>query len=315
MTVSAAGPAELTEALALLYGPDDDVGHAFRMVARGELDPKDLFVARRDGAVIGAVFASRVPGGVAVVWPPRAGGDDPAIEDQLVAVALAHVTGAKVIQAFLPPEEAGRAAPLLRAGFRHATRVWEMVGPPGSGEPGCESPGRTRSGESSPPADARPALTQPGSRRVEIAVYRDCDPSTFHATLVRAHDESLDCPELHGRLTPDEVLAGYRDTAPDPGGWWLAVADDQPAGVLLMNGNELTFLGVVPEWRGKGVGRRLLEMALARTSGLTLVVDARNAPAIRLYRSAGLAFVGAREVFLYFPGLAAGTAVPKVCRS
>jgi ribosomal protein S18 acetylase RimI-like enzyme len=154
-----------------------------------------------------------------------------------------------------------------------------------------------------------------GASRLTAIRYTETDPAAFHAALIRAHDDSLDCPELHAVLTPDDVLAGYRDVAPDPAGWWLAVADDQPAGVLLLNGEELTFLGVVPEWRDKGVGRRMLELALEQAPALSLVVDARNAPAIQLYKSAGLDVVGAREVFLHFPGPAAGTTGPKVGRS
>jgi len=146
-----------------------------------------------------------------------------------------------------------------------------------------------------------------GASRLTAIAYTDSDPSRFHATLVRSHDDSLDCPELHGLLTPDEMLAGYRDVAPDPAGWWLAVGDDRPAGVLLLNGSELTFLGVVPESRGRGVGRRLLELAFEQAPDLTLIVDARNTPAIRLYQSAGLEVVGAREVFLDFPASAADT--------
>jgi ribosomal protein S18 acetylase RimI-like enzyme len=93
------------------------------------------------------------------------------------------------------------------------------------------------------------------------------------------------------------------------------VADDQPAGVLLLNGDELTFLGVLPERRGQGVGRHLLNRALRQTSALSLIVDARNGPAVQLYRSAGLDVVGAREVFLDFPPPAAGTTAPKGRRS
>jgi ribosomal protein S18 acetylase RimI-like enzyme len=291
MTITAVEPPELAAALALLSGSDGDAGHAFRLAARGELNASDVLVARRDGAIIGAVFASRVPGGVAIVWPPRAVDGAPAVEDELANAALKHVAGAKVVQSFLPPEESGRATPLLRVGFRHVTRVWQMTAR------------RVRVERFT----AASGLTEVG--------YLNYDPSTFHATLVRAHDDSLDCPELHGLLSQDEMLAGYRDSAPDGSGWWLAVADNRPAGVLLLNGNEVTFLGVVPEWRGRGVGRRLLGLALERADGLTLIVDARNTPAIRLYQSAGLEFVGAREVFLYFPGPAAGTTDPSACRS
>ena len=285
MTVAPVDPAELADAFALVYGPGGDTGHAFRMIARGELNPGDVLVARRDGVMVGAVFASRLPGGVAVIWPPRAAGDDPAIEDELTAAALGHVAGVKAVQTLLPAEDVGLAGPLVRAGFRHVTRVWQMAAPAPDGEP-----------------------------RLTANPYPDCDPATFRVTLSRAHDASLDCPELHGLLTPDELLASYRDAA-DPTGWWLAVADDQPAGVLLLNGNDLTFLGVVPEFRGRGVGRFLFDLALRQSPTLSLIVDARNAPAFQLYRSAGLEVVGAREVFLHFPPPAAGTTVPKGRRS
>ena len=111
------------------------------------------------------------------------------------------------------------------------------------------------------------------------------------------------------------MLASYRDATADPPTWWLALADDRPAGVLLLSGDELTFLGVVPEFRGRGVGRFLLDLALRQSPALSLIVDARNAPAFQLYRSAGLEVVGAREVFLYFPPPAAGTTGPKGRRS
>ena len=310
MTVAPVAPAKLADALALLYGPgaNEDLGHAFRLVARGELNPADVLVARRDEELVGAVFASRVPGGLAVIWPPRAVGDDATTKDALTTAALEHVSGAKAVQAFLPPQDIEWASPLQRAGFRHVTRVWQMATPTGDGELG-----RVIAGSASRlPLPTHPALTRPGSPLIEFVAYPYADPSTFHTTLLRAHDDSLDCPELHGLLSQDEFLASYRDSAPDPAQWWLALVDKSPGGVLLMNGDELTFLGVVPERRGQGIGRYLLELALGQSSTLTLIVDARNSPAFRLYRAGGLEVVGAREVFLYLPPLAAGKFDPRV---
>ena len=128
MTITPVRPAELADAFALLYGPgaDADVGHAFGLVARGELNPNDILVAHRDGALIGAVFASRLPGGVAVVWSPRAVGDDLTLEDALTAAALGHVAGAKAVQAFLPPEEGGE---LLAACTKHDLKTVFIVAP------------------------------------------------------------------------------------------------------------------------------------------------------------------------------------------
>lgn len=266
MTVTPAATADLAAALGLLCGPGDRAAHAFRLIARGDLDPANLLVARHGGPVVGAVFCQRVPGASAVVWPPRAIDDDPVVEDALTAAAVAHAAGAKVLQAFLPPEDLSRAEPLLRAGFRHVTRVWQMHRPAARG--------------------GAPALA-----------LRPLTPA-FVPLLLRCHDDSADCPELHGRRTPDEVLAGYRDVAPDPATWWVAVADHEPVGALVLAGDEVCFLGLLPERRGRGLGRALVDTACTFGHPLSLIVDARNDRAIRLYRSAGFAVVGAREVFL-----------------
>ena len=82
----------------------------------------------------------------------------------------------------------------------------------------------------------------------------------------------------------------------------LAIADGRAVGVAVCFHGFSTFqarpllnihdLAVIPEWRGKGVGRALLEAteARARRSGcckLTLEVQDSNARALGLYRSFG----------------------------
>src|SRR5262245_12928460 len=103
MTISAVRTAELGDAFTLLYGPCDDLSgrlaDAFRRVARGELDPDHLLVARVGLEVTGAVFCQVLPGGIAVIWPPRAAGDDPLVEDALATAALEHVAGVTIVQA------------------------------------------------------------------------------------------------------------------------------------------------------------------------------------------------------------------------
>lgn len=321
MTITAVAPGEWGDAFALLYGPgaEAEIAHAFRLVARGKLSPTDLLVARRGGRMVGAVFGHRLPGSVAILWPPSTLGNDPSVEDGLMATALAHVAGVKVVQTFLPHEQVERAEPLLRAGFRHVTRLWQMASLANSGEPPgvsrrVVSQAQATNPATSPPVPSSPATLPAGLRRasrpdtahVAVIPYADCDPTTFHATLIRAHDDSLDCPELNTVLGPEEVLTGFCETARDPATSWLATADGRPAGVALVDRDELSFLGVVPEWRGQGIGRRLLEAVLDRVPAVSLAVDVRNRPAFQLYCSAGLSVVGAREVFLYFPSSSAG---------
>ena len=83
---------------------------------------------------------------------------------------------------------------------------------------------------------------------------------------------------------------------------FLALADGEPVGIATCFGTFSSFdarpamnihdLAILPEWRGSGLGRRLLERVEehARELGcgkLTLEVKERNAPARRLYRKFG----------------------------
>jgi ribosomal protein S18 acetylase RimI-like enzyme len=138
---------------------------------------------------------------------------------------------------------------------------------------------------------------------VEVSLHRfaETDEHTFHQTLLRCHEDSLDCPEMQDLRTADELLAGYCDCAPDESQWWLAEVNGEPAGVLILADTELIFVGVVPQRRGQGIGRAIVATSCEKSSELSLVVDVRNAPAVQLYLSLGFEVIGAREVFLKSP--------------
>jgi ribosomal-protein-alanine acetyltransferase len=65
---------------------------------------------------------------------------------------------------------------------------------------------------------------------------------------------------------------------------------------------EILNVAVRPEERGRGVGRRLVEAALAHAPGTCfLEVRQSNKPAIRLYESLGFERVGVRENYYHNP--------------
>lgn len=71
---------------------------------------------------------------------------------------------------------------------------------------------------------------------------------------------------------------------------------DAIIGFAACSGDTLRALFVAPTARGRGVGRRLLEAALARLPGdVRVKVAASNHVAQRLYRSAGFVPAGAME--------------------
>ena len=283
MTIAPARDRDLPDAFALLFGSsaakiDDRLVHASRLVACGAIDAEDVLVARQDETVIGAAYGAVLAGSTAVVWPPRC--VDASIEDDLMKAVLARVSVAKVLQAILPPEEKDRAASLVRAGFRHVTKVWEMR---------IDSP-----------------VLPTDSSKLTLIAYPDADPDEFLRVLVRCHEHSLDCPELNDLRTPDEMLAAYRDCAAEISQWWLACHEGTSVGVLILGANELAFIGVTPEQRGRGFARELVRFACGIALPLALIVDARNTPAIQLYSSVGFETVGSREVYLLVPTHSAG---------
>lgn len=265
-------PVDLLPALALLRGPQTAVDMSapfFQQLVRGER-PLAQLIGAYDGATLrGVVYAEAVAGASAVLWPPQTNPPDAALADVLVQEALAHVAEAKMVQAFLTPDEWAQAASLLRQGFRHVTNVWQL--------------------EWHGSATAAPALQlQPIT-----------DTESFQDILIRCHDDSQDCPELNGVRSPPEVVAGYREAAPDLAQWLVASVDRVAVGVAIRDGDEIHFLGVLPEQRRRGYGRRLLH-ALAQTSPkMTLIVDERNTPALELYQSFGFIQTAQRAVLLY----------------
>jgi len=275
-----------------LAGADRDrrAARCRELLTSGELDPAGLFVARDEhGAVRGAVLVQPLPGALGLAWPPRAdaGGERVAVEDALVSAACGwlRARGVKVCQVFAA--DADGLGPLGRHGFRHVTQVIHMRRE--------IDPGRDR--DAGPRALAvRPAGPPP-------------DP--FADTLVKTYDGSLDCPELTGTRTAAEILDSHRPAAGLPADrfWHLARHAGEPAGVVLFDAGtepgalELSYLGLVPAARGRGLGGELVRFAVAHAAAedcraLTLSVDARNEPAVRLYRRHGFWEYDRREVLL-----------------
>ena len=114
------------------------------------------------------------------------------------------------------------------------------------------------------------------------------------------HD-SLDCRGLRDILSVNDLLAGfYGQDHHAPVHWHALYVDESPSpiGALLLaprseiNRWELMLMGLVPEWRRRGLGGHILNhaLALAQQAGaleLLLSVDHENLPAFNLYRHAG----------------------------
>jgi mycothiol synthase len=262
--------------------------NALHLLQCGDLEPQGIFVLRGLTSLRGAIVCMPVPGASALIWPPGAVEDQRSmVEDVLLRYAFGWLqkSGVKLAQTLLAPEETFLAASLERNGFAPITNLWYL----------------------------RHNLNTP-VQYLDTPARLDYQPfdngAEFRRTLARTYENTMDCPEVNGVRTIEEVLEGHRAQGLfDPQRWWLVLKSGRPIGVLIMtempeSGDwEVAYMGVVPEARRRGFGREILLKALheagaAKVPAVTLSVDARNRPAWNLYRSLGFEPFDQRVVYL-----------------
>jgi ribosomal protein S18 acetylase RimI-like enzyme len=120
---------------------------------------------------------------------------------------------------------------------------------------------------------------------VTLEQYDESNHGDFITALSESYMGSLDCPALNGLRSPGAL-------------WTLLRVDGKPGGLLLLNPSprqgtiELVYLGLASHARRRGLGSMLMAHGLQQVqprgeTAMTLAVDDRNAPAIRLYRRLG----------------------------
>jgi mycothiol synthase len=292
-TVSRASPHDLMPALRILLGPvydsEERAERCRDVFASGDYDPEGLFVARNPaGTLNGAALVQVLPGALGLAWPPQ--GETCEIEDALMQVACDWLreSGVKVCQAFASSLERSGMAPLERNGFKCVTQLVYL----------------------------RRDVDLDSGWGIEPQEFANCLPGTGSLTpeqqdvLLASQEDTLDCPELNGLRTPEEVLSSYFPDNQSNHCWWVTNGEgDKPVGVLLFDKGpepsvlELSYLGLIPSARGRGLGGTALAFAnrIAGQSGycfVSVTVDARNEPALRLYQRYGFVETDRRDVFL-----------------
>ena len=136
--------------------------------------------------------------------------------------------------------------------------------------------------------------------------YSDATHSLFAQAIQKTYVESLDCPMLSGLRDIEDVIVGHRATGQFEPHFWQVLADgSRPLGVVLLSriaksdAMELVYLGLAPEARHRGLGIVLMQNAMHMIQNdqrrrLSLAVDSRNNPALRLYYRFGMQQVATR---------------------
>ncbi len=248
-----------------------------------------LCEARREGRLVGAAWAQVQPGGSAGVWPPRLAPAEPeTTADLLFAKVLDFLSKQRVrmAQSLVPTGNTADASRLSAGGFERLTDLLYMVST----------------------VDKFPTAAPASALAFES--YRDANRERFASIIERSYRMSLDCPQLNGVRSANEMLTEYRTTGVfDPTRWLLVRDAEADVGCLLLTDHpdgphwELVYMGLVPEARGHGWGLEVVRHAqwLTRVAGrekLVLAVDAANQPAITMYECAGFSVWDRRQVYV-----------------
>ena len=293
------GSAQLDDALRrVLADPDSGAPADAQQVAqyRRQLFQPGMswlgYCCGQAGQMRAVTLAVIFPGRTAVVMLP--GPDMPGIDPDaqrgtlLATIAALDARALHYSQALLDPRPGGPAPLLREAGFQRLGRLAYLL------------------------HDLQRICAATPGAGVEWRSYQDALRPLFGQTIQATYRDSLDMPELAGRRPIEDVLASHQAAgAFDPSLWELAYIDGRPAGCLLLavqfDGRllELVYLGVVPAFRGRGLGGQLvtraLEHACQRGAAAVLVAaDERNIPARRLYERFGFRPLVQRDVWVRF---------------
>ena len=242
-----------------------------------------LLAAYRNDVPVAALLAHSLPGRTAAIWPVGMA----AGESETTATALFSElhrclaqSGTTLCQALVPASDDPASGRWRGAGYQQGANLLSMT---------CEAVNLPT--QSPPQADLHFVPTQPG------------DEGQLSQLVERTYEKTLDCPLLNGMRQGSDVLEGYRQGGAFRPELWFQIqrAMDKgrlPIGCLFLmehpaNRNlELVYFGLVPEARGRGLGRQIVQRAMweARQAGverLVLAVDATNTPAIDIYSAAG----------------------------
>ncbi len=251
---------------------------------QGHAEFDGLLIALAADQVVAAAWAQLTPGRTAVVWLPDA--NSPAALALMRAMAEFLDACEVTLAQFLAADDEIVSLELLEAGGFHELAKLAYLA-----------------------ADQALFPRHCPTSQLEFSSHADDTPERLGELLVRTYEGSLDCPQLNGIRDSSDVLDGYRQQGTfDPERWFIVANQGEDIGTLILtvhsdSGNwELVYMGLVPEQRGNGFGREVLDYAMWKAGEggaerLVLAVDQDNQPALENYERAGFVAWDRRTVY------------------
>ena len=294
---------EQEEALLLMIQENDqdvkrqEVEKIFASVQKGQLDLKHLLVATKQQKILATRLMVAQKDKTAILWPAAC--DEEAedsqvfdsIQDALLkeSVLRAKQEGCVQIQTTVEHSDSRTSALYERNGLPAIGELYFMQRP---ASPECN--------------DEKPC-TATGESLKLVPISEGISDDVLGELVLKTYIESADFPELQHDRTAARSLQTHRLQGEyNPEHWFVIEQNKSAAGVLFFSWHsdlkqwELTYMGVIPDQRGKGIAGKAIgksfEHASRKNSGVFLGVDSRNHYAIRLYESLGFIVVSRQTV-------------------
>lgn len=263
---------------------------ALRPVAEQGVDVfAGLVVAESNGRAFAASWLQPQIGRTSTLWPPAGKRKlDLHTVEQLITATLesAATLPIDLVQVLLDESQLSVGEPLVKLGFSKLAELSYLM--------------QVLPRRFAHPSDSRLIFDSPAFDQRPL--FEELIKATYEATL--------DCPALEGRRHIADTIAGYQTVGQhDPSLWFIVRWESQPAGVLLVAPHteddqwEVVYMGVIPQFRGLGLGAKILtrlrEIASSAQVGqIVLAVDLANTPAVKMYDQAGFVEWARRTVYI-----------------
>jgi len=270
------------EAVVLAFGGSRM--RAQRVLERPRDPSREAVLVLRDdkGRLQHAAVLARAPGRTALLtMSPLRGAADRPRGALLVreAIVTAQRMDAAVVQALVEPLAKDDLAAMESGGMHHIATLAYL--------------------ERAATRECRPL--PPAHSEIRISPWDGRQRDMLESLLSMTYVDSLDCPGLAELRSTRDILDGHLSTGVlDSRLWLLLEWRGETVGACFISEipssrcMELVYFGLIPRARGIGLGRVLLDHALALLKSdlrgpVALACDERNTPAMRLYASRGFA--------------------------
>ena len=250
-----------------------------------------LFFHESQNANPAAVWLQELPGKTGVLWPPDFA--HPHARALLAAaVEFASERALQLVQLLVLEGEQVDEASLAEFGINRLVDLDYLWAIPQSQE--INSAGI---------ALQAGVAARDGEKPLTFHANANSHPKRLAGLISNTYVGTLDCPHLNGVRDLSEVIDGYRAQGRMmPEQWYTIGNEAADIGVLILADHtnsqstdrtwELVYMGVLPEFRGRGysqsiVGHALRQASEADVTRLVLAVDSQNEPAKHAYLRAG----------------------------